>query len=379
MGAGLVEASPAAAAVFAAADAACPGTHERCLTASTEELALTRVTQPTVLAVSLACARLLEEAGISPAAVAGFSLGEVGALALAGAYDDQTAFELIAERSRLMDNAARATSGGMRAVLGKTPAQLQTLIEESGLSHLEMVNFNAPTQIVVAGPHTDLAVLGDYLKERGVRSIPLAVSGAFHSSAMRRAADEFARVLARTAFAPARIPVCANVSGKRYPLSADSKTGVLSQFDEALAKTLLARQIASPVQWVRTLKRLYESGITHFIEVGPGTVLTGLTRKTLPEAWSRSVQTAEGARAVAEELAEANQQKTLPPVMLREVAASSQSSDLDPATDARNTGGRVHCVPPIHVIPASEPGSRTQHSVPDPLCSENDKREEQHA
>ncbi|MCL2881902.1 MAG: ACP S-malonyltransferase [Coriobacteriia bacterium] len=301
MGAGLAEASPAAAAVFAAADTACPGTHERCLTVDAEELARTQVTQPTVLAVDLACARMLEEAGVHPAVVAGFSLGEIGALALAGVFDDRAAFMLIAERARLMDEAARATHGGMRAVLGKTAAELQTLLQESGQSRLEIANFNAPTQIVVSGPHTELAVLGDFLQSRGVRSVPLAVSGAFHSSFMRPAADSFAQTLAQTHFVAAQIPVYGNVTGEPYPLQAN-KAGNLSHFDEAQAKTLLAHQIASPVQWTHTLENLAAAGITHFVEVGPGAVLTGLVRKTLPGAWCRPVSNAEQARAAAAEL-----------------------------------------------------------------------------
>ena len=301
MGAGLVEASPAAAAVFAAADAACPGTYERCLSADAEELARTRVTQPTVLAVDLACARMLEEAGIYPTAVAGFSLGEVGALAFAGVFDDRTALILIAQRAGLMDEAAHATHGGMRAVLGKTVAELAALLEESGASDLEIANFNAPTQTVVSGPHTELAVLGDFLRSRGVRSVPLAVSGAFHSDLMRPAADGFAPILAQTSFAAAQIPVYGNVSGEPYPLQA-TNAGSLSQFDEAQAKMLLARQIASPVQWTHTLENLQVAGATHFVEVGPGAVLTGLVRKTLPGAWCRSVSNAEQARAVAAEL-----------------------------------------------------------------------------
>ncbi len=289
MGAGLAEASAAAAAVFAAAG---PDSREHCLSASAEELARTEVTQPAVLAVDLACARTLEEAGLRPAAVAGFSLGEIGALAFAGVFSDQVAFELIGERARLMEEAARSGTGGLRAVLGATERELRALLEESGLERLELANFNAPTQIVISGPADDLATFGDYLAGKGLRSVPLRVSGAFHSSFMQAAADGFARVLARQAFAPARIPVIANVTGEPYPAAADQ------------AKALLARQIASPVRWTRSLQNLQATGITRFIEVGPGSVLTGLVRKTLPGAWCRSVQTAEDARGVAEELRE---------------------------------------------------------------------------
>ena len=308
MGAGLAEASPAAAAVFAAADAVCPGTRERCLTADADELARTQVTQPTVLATDLACARMLEEAGLRPAAVAGFSLGELGALAFAGVFDDRTALSLIVRRARLMDEAAQATQGGMRAVLGKSAAELTALLEESGLKHLELVNFNAPTQIVVSGPCGELAALGDFLTSRGVRSVSLAVSGAFHSSLMAPATDGFARALAPVRFAAARVPVYGNVTGEPYPLQA-GKAGGQSRFDDARAKALLARQISRPVQWVRTLEALRESGVTHFVEVGPGAVLTGLVRKTLPGVWCRPVGSAQQARAVVAELEHQNKRE----------------------------------------------------------------------
>ena len=291
MGAGLAEASPAAAAVFAAADAARPGTREDCLSATAEELARTQTTQPTVLAVDLACARMLEEAGVRADAAAGFSLGEVGALAFAGVISDRIAFELIARRARLMDDVARENPGGMRAVLGTPESGLRELIEDQGLKGLELVNFNAPTQIVVAGPDTELEALGEALASAGGRSVALSVSGAFHSSALRPAAEGFAQVLSDLDFAPARLSVYANVTGEAYPCAADQ------------AKALLARQISSPVQWVRTLENLAGDGITHFVEVGPGTVLAGLVRKTLPEAKVRSVGSADEVRAVAEELA----------------------------------------------------------------------------
>ena len=306
-----------------------------------------------MLAVDLACARLLEEAGVRPAAVAGFSLGEIGALAFAGVFDDRTACALIAQRARLMEAAARSPRGGLRAVLGKTADDVRTLVKASGQDGLELVNFNAPTQVVVAGPIAELTVLGDFLKSQGVRSVPLAVSGAFHSSFMRPAADGFAGALTRTPFSRARIPVYANVTGEPYPLEASGSgsgsgpgfgakaaaaTAPLSPFDEAQAKTLLARQISSPVRWTRLLENLRASGITRFVEVGPGAVLTGLVRKTLPGVWCRSVSNVEQAHTVAAEL---EQLKSSSVVILRKVAESSlKSATLDPATNAQDDKGR---------------------------------------
>jgi len=349
MGIGFVQQSPAAAGVFAAADAACPGTYERCCAALPAELARTTVTQPTVLATGLACARMLEEAGVTPAAVAGFSLGEVGALACAGVFDDKTAFKLIGERARLMEAACQDRPGAMRAVLGKAEDELRALLEESGQNHIELVNFNAPTQIVVAGPVAQIEAFGDFLTQRKIRSVQLAVSGAFHSSFMDRAADDFARALARVSFKPAQIPVYSNVSGEPYLLRATKADGcTLSPSDEAQAKTLLARQIASPVQWVRTLENLRDSGITHFIEVGPGTVLTGLTRKTLPGLWCRSVQNPVDAHAVADELKQGR------------------------------PGRRYHkrAVPLCFLHAAAAPGFEVAKG---PSAYRKDKREEQHA
>jgi len=303
MGIGFVQQSPAAAEVFAAADVACPGTYERCCAALSGELARTTVTQPTVLATDLACARALEEAGVVPAAVAGFSLGEVGALAFAGAFDDLCAFTLINVRAHVMEEAAQASPGAMRAVLGKTEEELRALLEESCLDRLELVNFNAPTQIVVSGAATQVEAFADFLGLRRVRSVPLAVSGAFHSSFMHSAARDFSTALTQVPFAALRMPVYANLTGEPYPLLA-SQEGQLSPEEDRRAKEILARQIESPVRWTTTLRNLQAAGITHFIEVGPGSVLTGLVKKTLPQAYCRSVQSAPAARELATELRE---------------------------------------------------------------------------
>lgn len=267
----LAQAEPAARAVFELADAVRPGTSEQCFSGTAEELRQTANTQPCVFAADLACARALAAHGVRPAAVAGFSLGEVAALAFAGALTDEEAMRLVCVRAELMDKAAHEHPGSMRAVLKLGAETVRCLAAEAGDAW--PVNFNSPQQTVVAGLPGSLERLDALVRDAGGRSRALAVSGAFHSPLMAEASEGLAACLAEAGLPGApELPVIANATGEAYPEAADA-VGERAR--------LLSSQVSSPVQWVRTLECLRDMGVDTFIEVGPGKTLTGLVSRTL--------------------------------------------------------------------------------------------------
>ena len=287
MGAELAGASAAAKAVFDACDAVRPNTSALCFEGTAEELKQTANTQPCMFATDLACARALAERGVEPAHVAGFSLGELAALAFAGVMTDADAFSVVCERARLMDAACQANPGGMAAVVKLSPEKVEELASTCGAWP---VNYNSPAQTVVAGTSEALAALAPAVKEAGGRAMPLAVSGAFHSPLMQGASEGLAGVLAGVPFASPAIPVWANATGEPYPTDAEE------------ARALLASQVAHPVRWTKTLAGLAQAGVDTFVEVGPGHVLTGLVKRTLPEARALTCETPQDVEAVLAEL-----------------------------------------------------------------------------
>ena len=291
MGVDLVEASPAAAEVFAIADEVRPGTSEQCRSASKEELSQTENTQPCVFVHDLAVAAALRERGVVPAACAGFSLGEVAALTFAGAFDTRAGFELVCERATLMAAAAERHPGGMRAVIKLDAAQVENLVAQAG-EDCWPVNYNSPQQMVVAGAPEALQALDVQVKEAGGRAMKVAVSGAFHSPYMAEATCGLAAYIeAGHAPSPLLIPVLANMTAAPYPADPQTASGVL------------ANQVSHAVRWVDTLHALQDQGIDTFIEVGPGKTLSGLVKRTLSDVRVYSCETAEQVAAIADELA----------------------------------------------------------------------------
>ena len=292
MCADLIEAEPAAKAVFATADAVRPGTTEQCLTGTKEELAQTANTQPCVFAADLAAARALAAHGVTPDVVAGFSLGEVAALTFAGAYGDERGFELVCHRAELMADAAEKNSGAMRAVVKLDATTVERLAAEAG-ERCWPVNYNSPLQTVVAGTPEACERLDALVKEAGGRAMKVAVSGAFHSPFMAEAERGLASYLSG-GHAPAepKVPVLANRTAEPYPA------------DEATRVELLSSQVANPVQWVRTLEAMAGMGVDTFVEVGPGKTLTGLVKRTLEGVTALPCETVEQLQAVLAELSE---------------------------------------------------------------------------
>jgi len=229
-----------------------------------EQLADTRAAQPLLYLADWVWGSAAIEAGLRPEAVAGHSLGELAALAIAGAFSVEAGLELVVERSRLMAHCAAETPGGMIAVLGMDGPDVIALVD--GLPGVWVANDNSPGQVVLSGTHEGLEAATQALTEAGARRlVPLRVAGPFHSPLMEPAAIAFAEVLDRTTFADAGVPVYQNAD----PTPAS---------DADTLRARLALQISSPVRWTETMTALRDAGITVVVEAGPGTVLKGLAR-----------------------------------------------------------------------------------------------------
>ncbi|MEI7720693.1 MAG: ACP S-malonyltransferase, partial [Verrucomicrobiota bacterium] len=204
----------------------------------------------------------------NPAATAGLSLGEFTAHAAAGTFSASEGLRLVARRGTLMEEACAQNQGAMLALLGTTEAVATQIATASGW---EVANLNGGGQVVLAGPATKLAQTQDAAKTAGIkRSIPLKVAGAYHSSLMQSARTGLALALRDTKIHATTITVSANFLGR--PASS-----------EAEIRSSLLDQVTGTVRWETCLRQFAESGIRHFLELGPGGVLTALVKKTLPD------------------------------------------------------------------------------------------------
>ena len=253
-----------------------------------EKLNQTRYTQPAILTTSFAIYRLLAEKGIQPDMVAGLSLGEYSALVAAGALDFKTAVALVAKRGAFMEEAAPAGSGKMVAVLNADV----TLIEEacqtaSQLGVVSPANYNTPGQIVIGGDVAAVDKAVELLKEAGVkRLIPLNVSGPFHTALLKPASEQLAQVLAETEFADFQLPLVGNTEAD------------IMEADRI--EELLTRQVMEPVRFYDSIAKMQEAGVTEFIEIGPGKVLSGFMKKIDKSAVVYSVESVETLTALLE-------------------------------------------------------------------------------
>lgn len=261
MGRELYESSPAARSVFDMAERLRPGTAAQCFCGTAEELGRTLNTQPCLFAVDLACAAALAEKGVKAAACAGFSLGEAAACAFAGVLGYEDAFRLVCKRAELMDAAAGKYPGGMSAVMKLDAAAVEAIAEK--YDKVFPVNYNCPGQTVVAGEKTQLAAFEAEIAANRGKAVRLKVSGGFHSPFMTEAAEELLKFMRGLTFHTPEIPVYSNAEAAPY----------------GDAKTLLAKQIKSPVQWQKSVERMQADGFDIFIEAGPGKTLCGLMQK----------------------------------------------------------------------------------------------------
>ena len=281
MGKELCEASPAARAVFDVADKLRPGTSGQCFSAPVEELSITKNTQPCLYCVDLAAARALEEAGVRPDYVAGFSLGEVAALTFAGVFGEEQGFGFVCKRGEAMQKAGEENPGAMAAVLKLSNAQVEELCQ--GFAQVWPVNYNCPGQLVCAGEKGQIEQFCEKVQQAGGRAKLLAVSGGFHSPFMESASDALRQVLETVDVGEPAVPVYANFNARPYTAGS--------------AKELLIQQVKNPVRWQETVEALSALGVDTFIECGPGKTLAGLIRKTVKGAAVFSVQDAESLAA----------------------------------------------------------------------------------
>jgi [acyl-carrier-protein] S-malonyltransferase len=238
-----------------------------------EQLSQTRFTQLSVVTLSLAAWHALRENGewAGPVAFAGFSAGEYSAIGAAGVLGLTDLLTLVHERARLMQQAAEATPGAMYAVLGLDDAKLLEIVSSAAYAgQVFAANFNCPGQIVIAGLTEAAEACAEALKAAGARRISrLKVNGAFHTPFMEPAARELASFAARMPFKAPAAPFYSNLDGGLLPADIDWPA-------------YLASQMCHSVRWTAETLRLQQDGCTTWLEFGPGKILTGLIRKTLP-------------------------------------------------------------------------------------------------
>ncbi len=266
MGKDLYEKYPAARKIYDLCDGIRPGTSAQCFHGTEDELKETKNTQPCLFAMELAAANVLMEnlmeKDLAPGAAAGFSLGEVTAAVVSGAFDNETGFRLVCKRGELMQKEAEKFDTFMAAVVKLTPGQVQEVCEK--YPDVYPVNFNCPGQITVSGLTSQMKDFTADVRAAGGRSIPLKVKGAFHSPFMKEAAEAFAGELANVKVNKPGLPLYSNKTGKPYE---DDVAGLLSS------------QICSPVQWETIIRNMIAAGVDTFIEIGPGKTLTNMIRK----------------------------------------------------------------------------------------------------
>ncbi|MCP9438548.1 MAG: ACP S-malonyltransferase [Nitrospira sp.] len=274
MGKGLYEAHPELKRLYDEASAVlgydCAAL---CFEGPVERLNLTEYTQPALLVSSLAAWKTLEPAGIEPRAVAGHSLGEYSALVAAGGLSFGDAVALVQKRGRYMSEAVPPGAGLVAALLGvETDAVEEVCREASSVGVVAPANFNSPGQIVIAGEKAAVERAIELAKAKGCKkAIPLPVSVPVHTPLMQKAADRLAADIASVQWSDLTVPLINNVEAKAIAKASEIQASLI-------------RQLPSPVLWVETIKAMARMGVTTFVEVGPGTVLTGLIKRILPDA-----------------------------------------------------------------------------------------------
>jgi [acyl-carrier-protein] S-malonyltransferase len=274
MGKALADAHPICQQTFQEADAALGEPLSRIIFEGPEDqLILTENTQPAILTVSIAAYRLLESRGIKPSFVAGHSLGEYSANVAAGTFSFADALRLVRRRGRFMQEAVPVGEGAMAAIIGlEADAVAQACTEAANGQVVVPANLNGAGQVVIAGARDAVARASEKAKTMGARrAIPLPVSAPFHCALMQPAQDRLAPELRAVAAHDPRVPVIANVDAE-------------PKRDRAAAIEALVRQVSAPVRWESVVQRLASEGVTTYVEVGPGTALSGMVKRIHREA-----------------------------------------------------------------------------------------------
>jgi [acyl-carrier-protein] S-malonyltransferase len=244
-----------------------------CFEGPAERLNLTEFTQPALFVSSAAALKAFEPAGVKPMAVAGHSLGEYSAVYAAGGFSFPDAVGLVQKRGRYMSEAVAAGTGLVAALLGLSPDAVKAACQEaSSLGVVAAANFNSPGQIVIAGEKAAVERAIELAKAKGCKkAIPLPVSVPVHTPLMQKAADRLAQEFGAIAWRNLTVPLVNN-----------AEANALQRADDIRAS--LVRQLPSPVLWEGSIKAMAKLGVTTFVEIGPGTVLTGLVKRITPEA-----------------------------------------------------------------------------------------------
>ena len=271
MGRDLYERFPEARATFEEASQAAGFDVARlCFEGPEDQLQLTEFQQPALLTVGIACWRVLAARGLEADMAAGLSLGEYGALVLAGVLDFADAVRVVRLRGRFMQEAVPPGQGAMAALLGLEAPQVEAICRElmaAGAGVVEPANYNCPGQIVVAGERAAVEAAVERARAAGARkAVVLPVSAPFHCRLMEPAARRLAEVLAQVPFRPARVPVVANVTAE--PVT-----------DPERIRELLVQQVDHPVRWEQSVRAMQAAGVTRLVEMGPGKTLSGFARR----------------------------------------------------------------------------------------------------
>jgi [acyl-carrier-protein] S-malonyltransferase len=295
MGRDLAEKFSSARKVFELADAALGfPLSEICFTGSEEQLKLTENTQPAILTVSVAAARVLEENGVTPDFVAGHSLGEYSALVTAGSLDFTAAVKLVRHRGKYMQEAVVAGEGAMAAILGLAPAEVADICRKAASAEVvNAANLNSSEQTVISGTAAAVKRAVEIASQSGAkRAVILPVSAPFHCALMKPAEARLEQDLRATAFAPLRVPLITNVDAEAI-ITGDEARGAL------------IRQVCLPVRWEDSIHEMIEQGVRIFVEVGPGRVLSGLLRQIDRSVRSFNVEDAASLQATVDKVAKA--------------------------------------------------------------------------
>jgi [acyl-carrier-protein] S-malonyltransferase len=274
MGKALADAFPVCRQTFAEADAALgEPLSQICFEGPEDRLTLTENTQPAILTVSVAAYRALAERGLSPSLVAGHSLGEYSANVAAGTLSFVDAVKIVRRRGQYMQEAVPVGSGAMSAILGLDEDTVARACADAAQDDVvSPANLNGGGQIVIAGSRDAVARAGERAKALGAkRVVPLPVSAPFHCALMKPAEARLAPILRAAAASDPQAPIVANVDGELKRTA-------------AAAIEALVDQVSSPVRWEAVVRRLASEGVTTYVEVGPGSVLSGLVKKIHREA-----------------------------------------------------------------------------------------------
>ena len=294
MGRDLAEAFAESRQVFDQANAALGfSMSDMCYTASLEELKQTENTQPAILTVSIAAYRALEKRGVTPDFVAGHSLGEYSALVAAGGLDFSAAVKLVRARGRYMQEAVPAGEGAMAAILGLPPAEVLEICKKAADNEVvSPANLNSPEQTVISGNAAAVKRAVEIASQSGAkRAVILPVSAPFHCALMAPAQKRLEHDLRAANFTALKIPLITNVDAE-----------AIATGDEA--REALIRQVTSPVRWLDSVHEMIESGVTIFVEVGPGKVLSGLMRQIDRSVRSLNVEDAASLQATIDKIAQ---------------------------------------------------------------------------